>query len=156
MKMELTYIVVAVVLALAYFFAQYKLVFETTHPRSKKLILGMRINLALIAVLSVFCVLTFFVLYGQVSGIAIDFGKEFFLKLLNSDYLDPRRLLWLNMGVLIFEISPFIVALRISVKKRDYKNLSLERTLNSELVASFSCFAFSAIELLVAFLVYIF
>lgn len=155
MKMELFYIILGIVVGIAYYFIQFKLVFECKHPRSKKLILGMRVNLAVIVLFSVFSIMCFFVMYGLKNEIAIDFGQAFFEALLMSDDIDARRLLWLNMGVFIFEISTFLVALKISVKKRDYKNLRLERTLNSELVGSFSCIAFSAVEFLGIFLVYI-
>lgn len=156
MKMELFYLVLAAVFGVIYYFLQYKLVFETTHPRSKKLVAGMRINLALIFVASFICLLNFFVLYGLVNGIEINFGKEFYSFLLRTDELNSRRLLWMNMGTFLFELSPFWVAVKISIKRRDYKNLKLEKTLTSELVICFSCFAFSAIEFLAAFFVYIF
>lgn len=156
MKMELLYLALAAIFGIVYYFLQYKLVFETTHPRSKKLVLGMRINLVLIFALAFISLLNFFVLYGLVNGIEIRFGKDFYSFLLQTEELHSRRLLWMNMATFLAEISPFMVAARISIKRRDYKNLRLEKTLTSELVICFSCFALTAIEFIAAFFVYIF
>lgn len=156
MKIELLFILLSVVIGALYYLLQYKFVFECKHPHSKKLLMGMRINLAINIILACFCLMTLLVMYGVINGLETRFGMEFFRFLFFGNTVTSRGLLWINLAVVIFIIATFIIAMKIAVKRRDYKNLRLERLLNSHLVITLSCTAFSLLELLGAFLTYIF